>query len=355
MHRTFAPFAEAEPALLLVFCTYLAWRRSFLSALVYTVGSREREKIVVSFRGVGQTRNRFYNMLKKVPEDALLRVLAWLVVGDLFTFGTLSWTGVKAMRRVLHVDSGAVPIGPHRLRLVQALFPSCVALRLPLGEGVSIEALGACLLALPRLASLEIHGVKWRGTPRGSKLSVIHPPRPLTVDLFPPSNKLRSLRVTGTVFLGSDDLRGLCAGPELQVLELRGLRHLDDAGLEVLLSEASTPGFRDRLERLLLSDCTRLVNLDFPCRGLAELELRHCVGLAGFARELPSLLRVDLEFATGLGDDGVEDLLRLAPNLRDLCLRGCSSLRAPRLHSASMTRLDCSLCSGLVFPSVRAC
>ena len=32
MHRTLAPFAEAEPALLLVFCTYLAWCRSFLSA-----------------------------------------------------------------------------------------------------------------------------------------------------------------------------------------------------------------------------------------------------------------------------------------------------------------------------------
>ena len=32
MHRTLAPFAEAEPALLLVFCTNLAWRRSFLSA-----------------------------------------------------------------------------------------------------------------------------------------------------------------------------------------------------------------------------------------------------------------------------------------------------------------------------------
>jgi len=32
MHRTLAPFAEVEPALLLVFCTNLAWRRSFLSA-----------------------------------------------------------------------------------------------------------------------------------------------------------------------------------------------------------------------------------------------------------------------------------------------------------------------------------
>ena len=32
MHRTLAPFAEAEHALLLVYCTSLAWRRSFLSA-----------------------------------------------------------------------------------------------------------------------------------------------------------------------------------------------------------------------------------------------------------------------------------------------------------------------------------
>ena len=32
MHRTLAPFAEVEPALLLVFCINLAWRRSFLSA-----------------------------------------------------------------------------------------------------------------------------------------------------------------------------------------------------------------------------------------------------------------------------------------------------------------------------------
>ena len=29
MHRTLAPFAEVKPALLLVFCTNLAWRTSF--------------------------------------------------------------------------------------------------------------------------------------------------------------------------------------------------------------------------------------------------------------------------------------------------------------------------------------
>ena len=46
MHRTLARFAEAEPALLLVLCTNLSWRRSFLSALLYTVVERERGKFV---------------------------------------------------------------------------------------------------------------------------------------------------------------------------------------------------------------------------------------------------------------------------------------------------------------------
>ena len=32
MHRTLAPFAGADHAMLLVFCTNFAWRRSFLSA-----------------------------------------------------------------------------------------------------------------------------------------------------------------------------------------------------------------------------------------------------------------------------------------------------------------------------------
>ena len=41
-----APFAEVEPALLLVFCTNLAWRRSFLSALMYTVVERELGQFV---------------------------------------------------------------------------------------------------------------------------------------------------------------------------------------------------------------------------------------------------------------------------------------------------------------------
>jgi len=56
MHRTLAPFAEAEPALLLVFCTNLAWRRSFLSALLYTVRcSRERERGQFVDRGAAAT------------------------------------------------------------------------------------------------------------------------------------------------------------------------------------------------------------------------------------------------------------------------------------------------------------
>ena len=46
MHRTLAPFAEVENAMLLVFCTNLAWRRSFLSALMYTVVERELGQFV---------------------------------------------------------------------------------------------------------------------------------------------------------------------------------------------------------------------------------------------------------------------------------------------------------------------
>jgi len=55
MHRTLAPFTEAEPALLLVFCTNLAWRRSFfLSALLYT-GLVERERGQFVDRGAAAT------------------------------------------------------------------------------------------------------------------------------------------------------------------------------------------------------------------------------------------------------------------------------------------------------------
>ena len=55
------------------------------------------------------------------------------------------------------------------------------------------------------------------------------------------------LRVTGTVFLGREELRGLCAAPELVSLELRGLRHLSADGLAFLLAEASTPGCGEAL------------------------------------------------------------------------------------------------------------
>jgi len=54
------------------------------------------------------------------------------------------------------------------------------------------------------------------------------------------------------------------------------------------------------LEELLLSDCTNLRNLKFPCAHLQRLELKHCVNLASFQMpSLPQLLDVDLQFCTG--------------------------------------------------------
>ena len=56
MHRTLAPFAEVEPALLIVLCTNLSWRRSFLSALMYLCNcSRERERGKFVDRGAAAT------------------------------------------------------------------------------------------------------------------------------------------------------------------------------------------------------------------------------------------------------------------------------------------------------------
>ena len=41
-HRTLAPFAEVEPALLLVLCTNLALRRSFLNRFVWCNAEQRR-------------------------------------------------------------------------------------------------------------------------------------------------------------------------------------------------------------------------------------------------------------------------------------------------------------------------
>ena len=55
------------------------------------------------------------------------------------------------------------------------------------------------------------------------------------------------------------------------------------------------------LEELLLSDCTNLRALNFPCAYLQRLELKHCVNLASFQMAcLPQLLDVDMQFCTGM-------------------------------------------------------
>jgi hypothetical protein len=96
-----------------------------------------------------------------LPEDVLLRVLAWLVVDDLFTAGCLSPHLRRAQQRCLAVDAGCVAVGPARLALVAHAFPRASALRVVEGEAVAIEALAEALGVLPNLAHLEVpHGAR---------------------------------------------------------------------------------------------------------------------------------------------------------------------------------------------------
>ena len=54
MHRTLAPFAELEPAMLLVFCTTLAWRRSFLSAQQRTAAHSSAQQRTAAYSSAQQ-------------------------------------------------------------------------------------------------------------------------------------------------------------------------------------------------------------------------------------------------------------------------------------------------------------
>ena len=75
MHRTLAPFAEVEPALLLVFCTNLAWRRSFLSAQQRTAAhSSANNTHVADNTYVGE----FHDILAQPPPLARGLVRDWL-------------------------------------------------------------------------------------------------------------------------------------------------------------------------------------------------------------------------------------------------------------------------------------
>ena len=77
MHRTLAPFAEVEPALLLVFCTNLAWRRSFLSAQQRTAAhSSANNMYVTDDTYVGE----FHDILAQPPPEGGLVVVRWPVV-----------------------------------------------------------------------------------------------------------------------------------------------------------------------------------------------------------------------------------------------------------------------------------
>eukprot|EP00613_Pedinella_sp_CCMP2098_P042105 CAMPEP_0171774132 /NCGR_PEP_ID=MMETSP0991-20121206/55703_1 /TAXON_ID=483369 /ORGANISM="non described non described, Strain CCMP2098" /LENGTH=132 /DNA_ID=CAMNT_0012379995 /DNA_START=207 /DNA_END=601 /DNA_ORIENTATION=+ len=126
-----------------------------------------------------------------------------------------------------------------KLKLMARCFPSSSVVRVPLGGNLTPEAVAELLHALPHLLELEVHGVRWRTAPKGSLLGVIHAyPRAALLDVFPKSNNLRVVRITGTVFLGASELAGLVASSELRVLELRGLRHLNDDGLRQLLEGA---------------------------------------------------------------------------------------------------------------------
>ena len=85
------------------------------------------------------------------------------------------------------------------LAAVARRFPRASTLRVPLAEALTIEAVAACLVALVPLNHLELHGVKWRGRPKGSCLSIIHPPRPPLVESFPVTNSLQVWLETGRV------------------------------------------------------------------------------------------------------------------------------------------------------------
>ena len=90
-------------------------------------------------------------------------------------------------------------------------------LKIPDARNLSVDAVAGALRALPNLNRLELKQIKWRARAVGSRLGVIPSAGPPLVDLFPPKNSLTVLRVSGAVFLGEADLRGLCAAPGLEV------------------------------------------------------------------------------------------------------------------------------------------
>ena len=77
MHRTLVLFTEAEPALLLVFFTNLAWRRSFLSAQQRTAAhSSANNTYVTDHTYVGEFHD-WTGLLYLSSSRAITRELDW--------------------------------------------------------------------------------------------------------------------------------------------------------------------------------------------------------------------------------------------------------------------------------------
>jgi hypothetical protein len=281
-----------------------------------------------------------------VPDDVLDRILAFLIVDDLFVVASTARAFHETVcRRAKVVDTGTSSsnvVTDARLRQLVHKFPATSTLRIPRAEKLSIEAVAAALHALDNLSTLSVHGVRWRGRQRPATIfegMTGGAADEAAARLFPDHNGLKSLCVRGTVFLNYDELKGLMVSPDLRDVELCGLRHLGDGSLRSLL-ETSTPACGDRIERLLLSDCTGLEELDFAAHSVRELQLKHCVNLRAFKRSLPNLVTLNLEFCSKLPDAAVEAVMAQCPCLENLVLKGCSELRKPTLASSSLRRLD---------------
>ena len=164
-----------------------------------------------------------------LPDDVLDRILAFLIVDDLFSVASTARAFHETVgSRAKVIDSGATAshvVTDSRLHMLVRKFPATTTLRIPRAERLSIDAVAAALHGLDNLSALSVHGVRWRGRQKPSTIlagmgSGVTEDMTETSRLFPEHNGLKSLCVRGTVFLDFDELKGLMVSPDLRDVEL---------------------------------------------------------------------------------------------------------------------------------------
>ena len=291
-----------------------------------------------------------------LPDDILDHILAFLVVKNLYVVATTAHSFHETVcHRAKVIDSGSSNenvVTDARLSFLVRKFPAASTLRIPRAEGLTIHAIAEALHKLPNLSSLSLYDVCWRSMRSSSPVlasatvndgSNLHERSVRFIDSadcpFPRRNSLRKLCVRGTIFLGSNELKGLLASPELRDVELSGLRHLDDDNFRDLMETKSRLNAFS-IERLVFSNCTGLQKVDLIAPGAREVELQYCVNLRELKQALPRLVTLNLDFCTKILDETIESIVANCPDLISLAVKGCSGLQKTNIVSSSLRRLD---------------